>query len=1239
SHTDNLIEKIRVYEIKMLAARAQGGLLESIQIGLQLLELLGINFPQEPTLADIGQALQQTIQLWKSHSISSLLDAPVMSNPLKLAAMQILTQMVPSAYQAAPQLLPLLIFKQIELSIVEGNCNISPFSYADYGLVLCGIVGDLDAGYEFGQLALKLLERFQVKTTKSRTYFVVHGYTSHWKESLSSRLVFFQEGYQIGLETGDLESSTLNACIYSIYTYFAGHELPTLAVEMENYRQTILQLKQESSLNFHVIYHQTVLNLLGRSEYPCRLEGEVFVERQTLPILQAANNRTAIYYLYYNKTVLCYLLGEYQQAADCATLAESYVDSIVGMFAIPLLYFYKSLVDLALFIPNSATEQTEILNKVGINQTKLENWANHAPMNHQHKFDLVEAEKYRVLGENYQAGNYYDSAISGAKENGYIQEEALANELAAKFYLNCGKKRVAAGYMQEAYYCYARWGAKAKTDDLEKRYPDLLRPILHQPPQCLNALETLVTVTASNPLLYNSTTNSYSSSTNINATLDFTAILKASQALSSTIQLDELLRQLTQIILQNSGGDRCVLILPEQNEEWYVKAIATAEKIELCSQPLENNPNIPNQLIQYVKNTQEVVVIDDLKTDLPVICEYLFHRKPKSVLCLPLLNQGHLIGILYLKNHFTSGAFTQERILILNFLCTQAAISLENARLYAQEREKIREISEREAEYRSIFESVNDGLSISDLETGKIVATNPVNHQIFGYSLEEFSLLTPYDFLDIDSVHLFSNFLETMKSGKEFYCQGIGKRKDNSLFDFEVKAIPFMYRGKLHGLSILRDISEQQATQRERIAVQKALEESNTLLNSLLQTIPDVFFAKDLKCSYIAINANGANFLGKSIAEIIGKNDTDFFAPDFAKIVMVKDQEIMSKEITESLEESLEINGTPYTYLSIKTPLRNSQGDVIGLIGLSRDITDRKKAEAAVIEKSQELEQALQELQQAQLQMVQNEKMASLGNLVAGVAHEINNPIGFLNGSITNAKEYVQDLLGHLELYQQNYPQPATSIQENAEDIDLEFLIEDLGRLLDAMAGANHRIKSISNSLRTFSRADTDHKVSANLHEGIDSTILILKYRLKGNENRPAIKINKEYGEIPQIECFPGQLNQVFMNILANAIDVFDEMAQNRTFAELQAHPQQITIRTTISEKKVCIRIQDNGKGMSEEVKSKIFDHLFTTKGVGKGTGLGLAIAKQIVEQTHLGKLSCNSVLGEGTEFVIEIPL
>ncbi|WP_413200484.1 sensor histidine kinase, partial [Nostoc piscinale] len=278
-------------------------------------------------------------------------------------------------------------------------------------------------------------------------------------------------------------------------------------------------------------------------------------------------------------------------------------------------------------------------------------------------------------------------------------------------------------------------------------------------------------------------------------------------------------------------------------------------------------------------------------------------------------------------------------------------------------------------------------------------------------------------------------------------------------------------------------------------------------------------------------------------------------------------------------------------------------------------------------------------LQQAQIRLVQQEKLSTLGELVAGVAHEINNPIGCLINNIPAAKEHVTALLQALELYQSEVKQPSESLQQSLEDLDIEFVAEDLPKLLGSMHLSTDRIKEISLALRTFSRMDNTSKIPFDLHQGLDSTLLILQHRLKALGERPAIQVIKQYGVLPLVECYPGQINQVFMNILANAIDALEEFNHGRSFNEIKTNPNQITITTTMIDKFVKIMIADNGNGMNEEVKQKIFDHSFTTKGIGKGTGLGLAIAHQIVVEKHKGNIDVYSQLGCGTSFVLTLPI
>ena len=290
--------------------------------------------------------------------------------------------------------------------------------------------------------------------------------------------------------------------------------------------------------------------------------------------------------------------------------------------------------------------------------------------------------------------------------------------------------------------------------------------------------------------------------------------------------------------------------------------------------------------------------------------------------------------------------------------------------------------------------------------------------------------------------------------------------------------------------------------------------------------------------------------------------------------------------------------------------------------------------------KARELEQTLQQLTSAQSQLIQSEKMSSLGQLVAGVAHEINNPVNFIYGNLSHANDYTQDLLHLIELYQNHYPDPVPEILEEVETIELDFLMSDLPKLLSSMKVGADRIQQIVASLRTFSRMDEAEMKAVNIHDGIDSTLMILQHRVKAKHNHPEIQVIKEYSKLPLVECYAGQLNQVFMNVLSNALDALEERDARRSAEEMRQNPSTISIKTEMLEgDRVLIRIADNGVGIPETVGTRLFDPFFTTKPVGKGTGMGLSISYQIVTDRHKGSLKCNSSPGQGAEFAIEIPM
>jgi signal transduction histidine kinase len=291
-------------------------------------------------------------------------------------------------------------------------------------------------------------------------------------------------------------------------------------------------------------------------------------------------------------------------------------------------------------------------------------------------------------------------------------------------------------------------------------------------------------------------------------------------------------------------------------------------------------------------------------------------------------------------------------------------------------------------------------------------------------------------------------------------------------------------------------------------------------------------------------------------------------------------------------------------------------------------------------EKNNNLQQLLEELHRTQSQMIQSEKMSSIGQLVAGVAHEINNPINFVHGNLNHAEDYANDLLKLIESYQSHYPSPPVTLQQELEATELDFLQQDMVNLFRSMKVGTKRIREIVLSLRNFSRLDEADFKSVDIHEGIDNTLLILKHRLKATNNRPAIQVVKDYSNLPPAECYPGQLNQVFMNLLANAIDALEESNKGRTLHDIRAEPNKIRIETRLEDNhQICIKVADNGPGIPDGIQSQLFDPFFTTKPVGEGTGLGLSISYQIVVEKHKGKIHYESSPGEGTAFIIQIPL
>ncbi|AFY84798.1 trifunctional serine/threonine-protein kinase/ATP-binding protein/sensor histidine kinase [Oscillatoria acuminata] len=981
---DTLLDKIQVYEVKIQAYTAQNKQLDGLATARAALALLGVNLPEQPTFDHIQNGLGELFSRLTDQPVEALNELPKMSNPDKKAAMRILNSAIAPAYQSAPLLLPLLVFEEVKLSLDYGNTEESTYAYGCYGLILCGIVGDIETGHQFGQLALTVLAQFENQKLKARTVMVVNNNVRFWKEPLQQTIAPLLIGYESGLETGDVEYAGLCAYNYCINSYFAGKELGQLEAEMSSYSLLMEKLKQTNTLNYQKMYWQVVSHLIRGVDHPENLVGELYNEFLMLPLHEQTSDRYGLCCLYLNKLILSYLFRQSESAFENAGMAANYLDGLTAVYPLPLFYFYNSLAVLGVYGNRPESEQEILWNKVEENQEKMKKWAEFAPDNFLHKHELVEAEKARVVGNIAEAIASYDRAILHARESQYIQEEALANELAGEFHLQRGSQQIAQFYLTEAYYGYMRWSASAKVKFLEQKYPSVLARVTQR--------------SVIRPFSIQETISSFSTtSTSINqdsSSLDMTTVMKAALALSEELILDKFLNKLMRVILENAGAQTGFLILEKEGKQ-FIQAAGNIEEetvtttmpsieINCTGIPVEDFCCLPLSIINYVHRTGEVLVINNAAVESVFTTDpYITAKKPKSILCLPITYQGHTVALLYLENNLSTGVFTHDRLEVLKLLSSQAAISLENARLY------------------------------------------------------------------------------------------------------------------------------------------------------------------------------------------------------------------------------------------------------------------------------QNLQQSLQDLKEAQLQLVQTEKMSTLGQLVAGVAHEINNPLSFVHGNLNMALEYGEDLLNHLQLYQQCYPEPVADIQNHATAIDLEYLQEDFPEMLKSMNLGTDRIKEIVKSLKNFSRKDPGVFQKSDIHAGLDSTLLILSNRLKATGSKPAVTVMKEYGNLPLVPCYPGQLNQVFMNLIANAIDALESGLSSHLSRVTQgssaenspgvlpkeAESKTIRIRTELKENSVAIHIADNGSGMTQEVQEKLFHTFFTTKPEGKGTGLGLSISHQIIVERHHGKLLCNSQPGKGTEFTIEIPI
>ncbi len=671
-----VLDKVQVYEVQLQMLMAQNRYREVIATACSVLALLGVTFPEDPTTEDVGQELAQIDAALAERTIESLMHLPPMTDPYMLAATRILGRIIAAAY-GTQAMFALIVLRQVHLSMLYGNARQSPFAYAGYGILLCGVVGDIDRGYEAGQLALRLVDKLDAKDIATRTKMAVNFTIRHWKEPIRDILPSFLETYQLGLETGDPTHACYSLYHLSYMHFQIGTELEYLEPLMREYTQVIHQLKQQAPFVWMSTLHQTVLNIQGASENPCLLQGEVFDETVMQAKLEDAQDATSLFLLYLCKSILCYLFGHYEQAFAWIQQTHVFRHGAISLPYNPVASMYDSLIRLALLDAGDATGDATnndvsndahvhaVLKQVEENQAQMQVWAQHAPANVLSKYELVEAEYAWVCGRYGDAREHFDAAIALAQKYGYVNEEALAYERAGMFYLARGQPQNARLYLRNARYAYLRWGAMAKVQTLEKHYPTIT-----EKKSTVTEHDVLITSPSSVP----------------SKSLDFASVIKAGQAISDELVLDKLLAMLMRIIMENAGADHGVLLL-DTSGQWLIEAESTLDTtdVTVLQSTLPTHDVVPFSVLHYVSHTREYVVLHNAPNEGQFVDDaYVKIHLPLSILCVPLLHQRTFIGMLYLENRMSSGAFTEDRLEVIHVLSTQAAISIVQARLYAR---------------------------------------------------------------------------------------------------------------------------------------------------------------------------------------------------------------------------------------------------------------------------------------------------------------------------------------------------------------------------------------------------------------------------------------------------------------------------------------------------------------------------------------------------------------------------
>jgi PAS domain S-box-containing protein len=1039
AHADSALDAARVQRMRMRLYQLAGRQRDAVRVMLETLARLGVAFPDdddELEAATEEELRQLTVHL-AGRRIEDLADAPPATDPRVLAILGLLDEGIPATYTARQSLWPLICARSTNLSLAHGNTDVSAYGYLGGALVVRSLVGDVATAFQLSSMALRLNERFESArvTPPGKMLFHHAAMIEVWCRPFATAAGHLAEAFLACVDVGDLVFAGYLTYNHVWLVVESGAPLDQVAALAAKYAAFARDNHNDLPLLVVRRAAQLVADLGGAGDPPASGD-DAFDDAAALAALDQAGFNVGVAFVHVMRQMTAFIDGRHADSLASGDRAAAVIAGVRSLAPEAAHTFYRALAAAALHADAAGERRVALAHIVADALEQHGRWADSGPDNFGHRRDLVAAELARIEGRERDAAHLYEAAIRGARAQRLVHHEAIAWEVAAGFYRERGFDRIADTYLGEARGCYARWGATRKVARMAV-------PWLPGPGGAATRSEQL----------------------------DLHTVIKSSQAVSQEIVQDALIGTLMRVVLEAAGAQTAALLLPGAEATLALAAVATVDDPQVnvpgpVGAPITAS-DLPLSILTCVRRGRERVLLADATQPSAFSTDpYVAARQPRSILCLPILRKTELAGVLYLENNLVTDAFTPDRLVALELLASQAAISLENARLYA------------------------------DLQ------------------------------------------------------------REN----------------------------------RERRQAESALTDSKELLQAIIDTSNAVIYVKDPAGHYLLMNQRMVTGLRADRARIIGMTDYDFFPRDQADAFRAIDQQVLATGAVVEAEEVAFLDGELRTYISVKAPLLDQRGRPTALCGISTEITERKRAEAALRRTEEQLRQA--------------QKMEAIGNLAGGVAHDFNNLLSVI---LSYSSMLAADMT------------PSDPRRADLQEIE----------------AAGKRAVDLTRQLLAFGRKQILQPRLVDLNEIVARMERMLR-RLIGEDVE--LTVSAAHGLDPT-RVDPSQVEQIIMNLAVNARDAMP-LGGKLTLETSNVHLDERYTSEHVNARPgphVMLAVSDSGVGMDRATQARMFEPFFTTKERGKGTGLGLATVFGIVQQSG-GNIWVYSELGKGTTFKIYFP-